>query len=145
MEGLPILADDDLREAISPKKSLRPIHNSLSVEEYEKNTDNDETRKIIKEYRNRGGRAATSLTPVTREWVPPPLPSEMSDESEIYEEGSSLSASQEPDYYSDEETQSTFGNEELIQNALHLFCEQKRNTIQHIKAKKAQSQDPLMF
>lgn len=159
MDGIPILADDDLRQALSPKKSFRPLHQSLSVEEYDRNTDNQETKKIIEEYRNRGGVTGKSLTSKTKQQqlMLPPLPSELNDEfGEDYGDesgddgyGSFLShESYESNYSEDEqETQSSLGNEDdsVIQNALQLFCEQKRNTIENIKAKKSQTRDMRMF
>jgi hypothetical protein len=162
MDGIPILADDDLRQALSPKKSFRPLHQSLSVEEYHRNTDNDETKKIIEEYRNRGGvTAGKSLSSKIKQPLPP-LPSELNDEygdDDVYgdddpdEEGSYFSRESDESNYSEfedeqeTETQSSLGNEDesVIHNALQLFCEQKRNTIQNIKAKKAQTKDMRMF
>jgi hypothetical protein len=150
-----------LRQAISPKKSFRPLHSSLSVEEFERNTDNDETKKIIEEYRSRGGVTRRSLSSKNQQRVLPPFPSELSDEYEdedygegdVYEEEEESFVTRESDesdysYLEEEETQSSsIGNEDdsIIQNALQLFCEQKRNTIQNIKAKKAQTKDLRMF
>jgi hypothetical protein len=169
VDGLPILADDDFREAVSPKKPTRPLHRSLSLTVADENQDSDnlETRKIISEYQSRGGTTGRSLSSGKKQWIPPPLPSELREENEEeqsddrYHSGGDLDESyysdeeegdqsqsydsQESDYYSDQVTQSSTGNEELIQSALEVFCEQKRNTIQGLRAKKAQTKDPFLF
>ena len=157
MDGLPILADEELRQAVSPKKLIQPIHRSLSIEENNDNNNrgfspNNPTTKIINEYRSLGGVTGVPLIPTKNKWNPPPLPIEQmydndDDASGRYSDESERSDAEydDEDNLRDEVTESSFSqDDELIRDALQVFYEQKRNTIQNIKSNKV-TNDPFMF
>lgn len=169
MEGLPILADDDLRQAVSPRKLIQPIHRSLSIEENDMDGRNDHmspnnpTTKIINEYRSLGGVTGVSLNPPKNKWNPPPLPIEQmydnydeydNEYDERYDERYDDDDSERSDieYVNGDEDDdessvndtTTSQDDELIRGALQVFYDQKRNTVQNLKSNKV-ANDPFLF
>eukprot|EP00604_Paraphysomonas_vestita_P000499 CAMPEP_0174826560 /NCGR_PEP_ID=MMETSP1107-20130205/44241_1 /TAXON_ID=36770 /ORGANISM="Paraphysomonas vestita, Strain GFlagA" /LENGTH=143 /DNA_ID=CAMNT_0016060015 /DNA_START=1145 /DNA_END=1573 /DNA_ORIENTATION=+ len=140
MDGLPILADDDLRQAVSPRKTTQPLHRSLSIDDNldDQNYNNDNfngntsspnnpTTKIINEYRSLGGVTGVSLNPQKNKWNPPPLPIEQmydnySDNGDDEDEGNRSDVDYGEDDSRNETMNSSFSqDDELIRDALQVF------------------------
>jgi hypothetical protein len=151
MDGIPLLADDDLRQALSPRKTPQLLHHSFEKMN-SRESDENGTDHILEEYRQRGGRSGGPLSPTKKKWTPPPLPIELEEdfdrsgresEDETYYSESEHESSDYEDELTQTESETSANDQGIIQDALRIFCDQKRNTIQSLKSKRTTARDPL--
>ena len=167
--GVPIMAEEVLRRAVSPPKVTPALHRSLTVE-YPAD-DEEGTRKVLHHYNSHINDSGGSLMPP--QWSPPPLPFERSVRSQRYdnsaedeeEEYADRSRDKSPGHratadrrsnrsgYADEEdltdatfdsyAEDTYDMDDLgsVSAALRHIYDQKKRTVQNIREKRLASKD----